>query len=880
MASSTAKAVESSPVKRGEDRRAGTGHDKMRSIPREAPKPNAHLLDGANPGENVEAPRSHLGTAHSQAQPDSGSDRGERTIAEPGSVCSTENGKPVPADKATKLSQLTQSSASSEQADNVESTAASVDAVSSMQQQSTNATNGEAALPVNDGSSGPGSSTGDQEPSPKRAEAFAEREVANPDCESPAEFGGGDPACAPPSAGESEGNPATSTAPGITSNGTLSDAAQEETAEACVDVDPPADGASGDVLDAEICIGNDAEGRADGESGSGNAGAKSVDAAETEAVAAKIRALQATLAAREDQLERQAQQMAHMREAQAQLQAQNEELELHAKELEDDSLQKEFEQRLGAAERKVYALTKERDALKRGSGKLTSANELLKEKDDIIQQVMEEGEKLSKKQLELESALKKRSARVRELEALHEKLKVQLSSEAARYEQALMEKSDLARNLQHTEEMHKADLGVLKSKYQTMLNEAHEAQAAAESSARAAAQEGASHKLREAEAQVQTLSETTTELRTALNRLQMEAELKEHRLKEEISMLECRCQGAETRHEELAAKFPAATQPLLREIEAARTDAETQAKVWAESERSLMEQLDQAEAQAALAMEREKLASERVQSLRQGLSSMETSHEDQKRTIDSMTHRIDELQQQKTAAESEVHSLSEKVEDLQEQMSKRRQDAKEAVDKLKSEFAAEHAARAAAEQAQMDSAERLKEAQGQVAKLQAEVERCKTQGNSSGDLAGDAGSAGSAPSQKGQGVSDGPARQIPSSSSLSSNGERASRLPKEYGLETLAQQLRSAEATRDRLAEELVRESQRAESATSALIDLERLKEQHRDLESRYAAAVELLGEREEQLEELRADLQDVKELYKEQIAFLTEQAAMAEGHT
>ena len=57
---------------------------------------------------------------------------------------------------------------------------------------------------------------------------------------------------------------------------------------------------------------------------------------------------------------------------------------------------------------------------------------------------------------------------------------------------------------------------------------------------------------------------------------------------------------------------------------------------------------------------------------------------------------------------------------------------------------------------------------------------------------------GNAPSQKAQALSDGFAHRIPSSSSLSSSGERASRLPKEYGLETLAQQLRSAEATRDR----------------------------------------------------------------------------------
>lgn len=36
----------------------------------------------------------------------------------------------------------------------------------------------------------------------------------------------------------------------------------------------------------------------------------------------------------------------------------------------------------------------------------------------------------------------------------------------------------------------------------------------------------------------------------------------------------------------------------------------------------------------------------------------------------------------------------------------------------------------------------------------------------------------------------------------------------------------------------------------------------------RYAAAVELLGERDERLEELSADLRDVKSLYQDQIEF------------
>lgn len=73
------------------------------------------------------------------------------------------------------------------------------------------------------------------------------------------------------------------------------------------------------------------------------------------------------------------------------VQGRNEELaRKSAKASEEDikTLTDEYEARIGASERKVYALTKERDMLKRGQDKLTSATDLVKEKDSIIAQVI------------------------------------------------------------------------------------------------------------------------------------------------------------------------------------------------------------------------------------------------------------------------------------------------------------------------------------------------------------------------------------------------------------------------------------------------------------------------------------------------------------
>jgi hypothetical protein len=85
-----------------------------------------------------------------------------------------------------------------------------------------------------------------------------------------------------------------------------------------------------------------------------------------------------------------------------------------------------------------------------------------------------------------------------------------------------------------------------------------------------------------------------------------------------------------------------------------------------------------------------------------------------------------------------------------------------------------------------------------------------------------------------------------------------------------------AQATRDRLAEELVAAAQLSDRAQEVLGQLEALRAEYRELQGRYSAAVELVGERDEQVEELRADLADVKHLYRDQIEFMCEQLVAA----
>lgn len=80
-----------------------------------------------------------------------------------------------------------------------------------------------------------------------------------------------------------------------------------------------------------------------------------------------------------------------------------------------------------------------------------------------------------------------------------------------------------------------------------------------------------------------------------------------------MTELERRGEEAELRHEELSAKLPAATRPLLRQMEAMQASAAAADGAWVAAERHLTSRVADAEAQAAAAAEKERMAVDRLQ---------------------------------------------------------------------------------------------------------------------------------------------------------------------------------------------------------------------------------------------------------------------------
>ncbi|GFN90817.1 TATA-element modulatory factor [Plakobranchus ocellatus] len=68
------------------------------------------------------------------------------------------------------------------------------------------------------------------------------------------------------------------------------------------------------------------------------------------------------------------------------------------------------------------------------------------------------------------------------------------------------------------------------------------------------------------------------------------------------------------------------------------------------------------------------------------------------------------------------------------------------------------------------------------------------------------------------------------------------------------------------MARELVNLSNQNEELQEIKEGHEQLQQEHKELNQRYSAILQMYGEKEEQVQELRLDLQDVKEMYKTQV--------------
>lgn len=563
-----------------------------------------------------------------------------------------------------------------------------------------------------------------------------------------------------------------------------------------------------------------------------------------------------------------------------------EDLRRKSNDAEIESLREEYHQKVSALERKVYALTKERDTLRREHNKKNDAAALLKEKDEIITQVMAEGEQLSKKQAAQEAQMRKLRAQIRELEEEKKGLHTRLEVEENKVESIKRDKAATEKLLHETVEKHQAELATQKEYYTNALNAAKEAEALSEARANNEARTLLESRLRETEDREAMLVQALEELRQTLTRTEQQAVFKEDMLRREIEDLQKRYQASERRCEELITQVPESTRPLLRQIEAMQETNARKAEAWAAVERTLNSRLQEAEAKAAISEEKERSINERLSQtlsrinvLEAQISCLRAEQTQLTRSLDKERQRAAENRQEYLALKEEaetnegrVNQLEEEIKELRRKHKQELQEASTHQELLRQELEREKTSRLEQERAARST--NIVPDQSPIMKQKSGIE------NVAGSLTRRLSSASSLSSMEESYFLQ---ASLDSSDNLS---ERRNTLEgnvspyfmksmtpafrqKDGELASYMSRLASMEAIRDSLAEELVKMTAECEKLRSEASMLPGIRAELDALRRRHSAALELMGERDEELEELRADIIDMKDMYREQVNLL-----------
>lgn len=573
-----------------------------------------------------------------------------------------------------------------------------------------------------------------------------------------------------------------------------------------------------------------------------------------------------------------------------QLKSATEDLKRKSNEAEVESLREEYHQRVATLERKVYALTKERDTLRREQNKKSDAAALLKEKDEIINQVMAEGEELSKKQAAQEGQIRKLRAQIREAEEEKKGLITKLQSEENKVESIKRDKTATEKLLQETIEKHQAELASQKEYYSNALAAAKEAQALAEERTNNEARIELENRLKEAGERESMLVQALEELRQTLSKKEQQAVFREDMSRREFEDLQRRYQASERRCEELITQVPESTRPLLRQIEAMQETTARRAEAWGAVERTLNARLQEAETKAATAEERERSVNERLSQtlsrinvLEAQLSCLRAEQGQLSKSLEKERQRAAENRQDYLAAKEEADTLGGRANQLEVEIMELRRKHKQELHELllHNELIQKDLEREKASRLDLERTARINSS---TVSEQLPISR-QNSTYENGGLQRKLSSASSLGSmeesyflQASLDSSDRSSdkRSMPEATmspyymkSITPSAYEATLRQKEGELASYMSRLASMESIRDSLAEELVKMTAECEKLRGEADRVPGIKAELEALRQRHAAALELMGERDEELEELRADIVDLKEMYKEQVNML-----------
>ncbi|CAK8683437.1 unnamed protein product [Clavelina lepadiformis] len=538
---------------------------------------------------------------------------------------------------------------------------------------------------------------------------------------------------------------------------------------------------------------------------------------------------------------------------------------------------------------------------------------LLTEKEESIQGLLQEGEALSKQHLQQSNTIKKLRQKVSEREQNNKDLSVNLAkfedenkilkaklaeiegqssqnrgtaerlSEA--YQEREMELSDIRSKLEDADEKRRAAQSTLDVAYKDLadLNKKLAAQQSErdleleqnEANVLKKMQQEIEKLQREHEHQIHMRMLEIGELQDSIERTEVISLRKEDQLRKEIKDLQQRLQDSDLRNHELSDSISESTRPLLRQIENLQLTYSNQTKSWEALEKSLTSRLGDAQMQLVASQDKER--------------ALQMALVECKSRLGSQEKQLTELHAEKTTVKTELDKVKsgasqygEKIANLTNELEQCQQDCEEIKAKarrdrltLENQLDMEKV-RAEADRKKLQS--QLEIAQKEKERL-LWMSRSDSMTSAASLINNDAESVSSStdtfnnfdPFDRPISASGPPSavyesiRSGISGSSLLENLQ--SQLKQRDGEITQLQgEINTLERTRSSMAEEIVRLTNDNEDLENTAKEVNDLKKSLKEMESRHEAVLTMYGEKAEEAEELKMDLEDVKSMYRQQI--------------
>ncbi|KOC68710.1 TATA element modulatory factor [Habropoda laboriosa] len=551
----------------------------------------------------------------------------------------------------------------------------------------------------------------------------------------------------------------------------------------------------------------------------------------------------------------------------------------------------EYTQRLSALERKFQQAIRERDSLRKNLDQLKveaatrlSSQEmstLNAEKDEIIKELREEGEKLSKQQLQHSNIIKKLRVKEKESDILIKSQKEQIEEQTSELER-------LKRSLRAKEEVELSQIDAvysLTARTKTLEKEIATLQKQLESTMQNAdiykkSLDSTKMELTETKKLLATteaeLKEASTnagescqllvqieELKIKLRESEEMHVKKEEFFKHENSELLKRLEASEARCEELSESTSMATKPLLRQLEQLQANLLHKSNSFMKQEKALSDKNMELQIKVENLLETDRYLKEENVDLKSKLSQLEAKLAAKENDGVRLQEMYDELVAQKEKLTEQSARYLQTIESLEQSHSSQIAELNREIVALENKVAVEKAA---------TDAERRKNAISE-----------KQQNIQDNELLNPNTSAEQDPVNTIDSIwplCDPTAEDNPEMYAMAFDSIRAGSSSSTSVFENLQAQLKQKDGEIQQLQWELSRRNIERDALNSLLstltlkieelngkvMEVAVLDESLREIQTRYDALLQMYGEKMEENEELRLDLQDIKEMYKVQI--------------